>query len=243
MMSSGARAAHAFGRPVPLQAKVWRVVSFAKLCELMDRAALHCARIDQFADAFEGRWPAADTRYWEYLPGAATFEDLRKVRRHAVASCWVESPSESAATWRLYGTDAECVAIASRFGALVEASAQQAQRTRETWIAGGVEYLDYERKVGMAHGPDDPYRQSIFKVLACKHAAYSSESEVRIIGMSNESEFAPAGAEVQLDLGAFVEELVVSPAAQDWFYELVRKIAGMRNLAERVRRSELRGAM
>lgn len=241
MMSSGGE--HTFGRPVAPQAKIWKFLSFAKLCELLDRSALHCTRVDQFGDTFEGSWPIADARYWEYLDGAATFEDLFKVRRHAVASCWVESATESAASWRLYGNDAECVAIVSRFGALAQASADQArQGGEETWIAGGVEYLDYERKIGMTNAPPDAYRQSIFKVLACKHASYSSENEVRVLAMKNEPEFSPSGADLQVDLSAIVEEVVVSPAAQDWFFELVRKISGMRNLADRVRRSDLRTA-
>src|SRR5262249_20825018 len=69
-------------------------------------------------------------------------EFTEDMRRRIAASCWFESPHESAAMWRLYAPGKEGVAIATTFGKLdnlIKTAAKPA------WLVGAarVKYIDH----------------------------------------------------------------------------------------------------
>jgi hypothetical protein len=114
-------------------AKLWRYLSFAKFAALLQSNLLHFTRADQFDDHFEGAWPLSDLRKWQKIAergfDVASFTESMK-RSRVAASCWFESPHESAAMWRLYAPGNEGVAISTNFGKLKPCSRRQKRKAR-----------------------------------------------------------------------------------------------------------------
>src|SRR5262245_51322016 len=134
-----------FRNAPPPEAKLWRYLSFAKFASLLHSRQVHFTRVDHFDDHFEGAWPRSDLQYWTNerilrvfnVPGFT--EDIR--RRRVAASCWFESPHESAAMWRLYAPGEEGVAIVTTFGKLDNLI----KTANPSWLVGAarVKYIDH----------------------------------------------------------------------------------------------------
>jgi hypothetical protein len=226
---------------VPAHAnKLWKYLSFAKLVLLLNRRTLHCARVDQFEDRIEGRWPRADLDYLRNPASRHSPAELAEARRHVAASCWVESENESAAMWPLYGGQtAESVAIVTRFAKLAACAACRAAAARdEEWYAGAVRYLDFRRDEGVLRS-DDGEKPSFLKVFTLKHSSYAHENEVRAVGVNFARAIPRQGAEIAIDPVSFIEEIVVHPRAERWFFDLVSDAAAAHGLNACVRRSEI----
>src|SRR5215467_3002595 len=129
------------------EAKLWRYLSFAKFASLLHSRQLHFTPVDHLDDHFEGAWPRTDLEYWTSERMLRAFnvpaftEDMR---RRVVASCWFESPHESAAMWRLYAPGNEGVAIATTFGKL-DNLIKTAAKAKPMWLFGAarVTYIDH----------------------------------------------------------------------------------------------------
>jgi hypothetical protein len=223
-------------------ALLWRYMSFAKLCAVLNAKQLHCTRADQFEDKLEGRWPLADIRYWSNQRNGVTLQGLEKMRRHAAVCCWVRQENESAAMWSLYGVSSEGVAITTRYSKLREAVANRGHAVPlEEWHVGNVQYLDFGRAEGvMAYAGPDGYRHRIFKAFTLKHSSYQHESEVRAVGVQFGNEVVSRGIDIAIEPNSFIESIVVNPRAQLWFSEVVRVEAAQYGLLERVENSEIR---
>src|SRR5690242_4102968 len=129
------------------EAKLWRYLSFARLASLLQSSRLHFTRVDNFDDHFEGAWPKSDVEHWEKLKDFRVVRFTELMRQRVAVSCWVESPHESAAMWRLYAPGAEGVAVTTSFGKLHSLVSTAALPGPE-WLAGAgrVTYLDHSNK-------------------------------------------------------------------------------------------------
>ena len=120
----------------PDDAVIWRYMSFTKLVSLLDRKALWFSRVDLLEDPWEGAYtkPYVDQHFPSGLSSsekAISHAQLRQrleLRKTFAVNCWHLGPGESAAMWKLYGGEKECVAVRSTVGrfkkALRDASEQ-----------------------------------------------------------------------------------------------------------------------
>ena len=132
-------------------------------------------------DHFEGAWPKSDLEYWSKIKGGGVAIYFNETMRQRVAaSCWLESPHESAAMWRLYTSGEEGVAITTTFGKLQKLVGTAVEAP---WLAGvgRVTYIDHAEK-GLIEGlqKDDPLPNTLAPSML-KHISYAHEREVRAL--------------------------------------------------------------
>src|ERR1700682_2169961 len=172
-----------FRNAPPSEAKLWRYLSLAKLITLLHAPRLHFSRVDQFDDHFEGAWPKSDLEYWAKKSGGVNPIYFTEQMRHRVAvSCWVDSPHESAAMWRLYAPGSEGVAITTTFGKLRDLMSACAKR-QIAWLAGAgrVTYIDHSTG-GLIEGLQETERlPNAFMPFMLKNISYEHEREVRAL--------------------------------------------------------------
>ena len=226
-------------------AKLWRYLTFAKLAALFQSSAVHFTRVDQFDDHFEGAWPKQDLKFFkEFVRGFDVPEFTRAMRRAAVASCWIEMPHESAAMWRLYCPGSEGIAITTTFGKL-QAAVHTAADTRlahDGWLSGvgRVGYVDHaNRGLIDLQAPSSPIPNSLAPFMI-KNVSYEHEKEVRALVFAKPNfEINPAGWDLEIDTSNFIDEIIVTPFAHDWFHSTVVDLAMRYELREKVTRSVL----
>ena len=211
-------------------ATLWRYMSFAKLCSLLERQKLFFALVGDMEDSYEGficppppRNPGDRLHEAESLGSAL----LYKIARTALICCWTASDHESALMWKTYA-GAEGVAVRTTFHDLKE-SIRSAAEHPVTF--GKVKYVNYPQQEVPRFG---------WAPLFHKRTVYRGEEEVRALlpGPPWDALTDPnvqticldpdvaeqRGRYVPVDLGILVRQIVVSPNAAPWFTEVVKSI-------------------
>ena len=85
---------------------LWRYMSFAKFCSLLERRALFFSLVGDMEDRYEGFiYPPAPREPSDHLQQAEqdSHDYLRKIARAALVSCWTDSRYESHLMWTAGG--------------------------------------------------------------------------------------------------------------------------------------------
>jgi hypothetical protein len=226
----------------PHDAKLWRYLSFAKFASLLQSGQLHFTRVDRFDDHFEGAWPKPVLDALRSIKGSSILWRFTESRRRSiVASCWVESRYESAGMWRLYAPWKEGIAISTTFGKLRSAVDSIVVDSIPSAPWGGVarvKYVDHSTHDLMAEfGPNGRWNNAYVPFML-KNVSYEHEREVRAL-----VEIDPGppeeGWDLPLDLSDFIDEIVVDPFCEDWFFRATTSMAQHYGFGDRVRRSAL----
>lgn len=237
-----------------------KYLDLTKFISLINEKALFFCRLDKLEDKFEGTGTAHSYEMW-----FRTFDDIRKkgflnveltdadinkkveeqlelqnkLKGLTCVSCWNRANKESAALWKIYSGFSNGFMIKSSIYKLIESF----KSSNEEIQLSEINYLDYNKD----HFPDlHKYYPFIHK-----RDAYSYEEEVRLIAIKNpesgydydwEKEKVQAGFYVSCDLNILIDEIVISPFSENWFYELVQDILTMYkmdDLKEKLRKSNL----
>ena len=97
-------------------ATLWRYMSFAKLCSLLERRELFFSLVGEMEDRYEGficpslRGPGDRLQQAE----CSSVKLLHERVRSALINCWTKSDHESALMWETYA-DTEGVAVRTTF--------------------------------------------------------------------------------------------------------------------------------
>ena len=222
-------------------ATLWRYMSFAKFCSLLERRELFFSLVGDMEDQYEGficppppRDQGDPLHQAEYLGR----DVLHKIARSALISCWTKSGHESALMWEAYA-GSEGVAVRTTFWDLQESIRSGAE---PPVIFGQVKYVDYPQQEVSRFG---------WAPLFHKRIEYRGEEEVRALlpGPPWENTIMDQkGPDIRLDpdvaeqrgryvppdLDVLVKEVVVSPRAAPWFAQVVKSV---------VRRSAVRACV
>ena len=211
-------------------ATLWRYMSFAKFCSLLERRELFFSVVGNMEDRYEGFiCPPRPRDQGDRLQQAESIgrDVLHKIARSALINCWTMSEHESALMWEAYaGT--EGVAVRTTFQDLKESICSD---TEATVIFGQVNYVDYPREKVPRFG---------WAPLFHKRIAYRGEEEVRVVlpGPPWDTLLDPKvldirldpdvagqrGRYVPVDLDILVKHVVVSPHSAHWFAEVVNSV-------------------
>jgi hypothetical protein len=222
-----------FPEPENKEISLWRYMDFAKFVSLLSRSCLHFARADLLGDPFEG---AMSKQSKFYLPGPngpeyvgeipSVTELRRQARLKTFVNCWHASHHESDAMWRLYGRDGKSVAIKTTYSRL------DSQLPNHIWLHS-VRYIDFEKDeltaAVLSLAPFFHKRHSfehekeVRAVIQDRFIEGASEGRIRKVFVDGES--ADNGRTVPVDLNTLVDEIVVSPLSEPWFFEVVAKTA------------------
>lgn len=207
---------------------LWRYMSLAKFCSLLERRALFFSLVGDMADRYEGFiYPPPQRESGDLMEEAERLgrDILQKKARSSLISCWTESEYESSLMWDAYA-GAEGVAIRTTFDDL----RQSILSVDELPITfGQVEYVDYREQEVSRFG---------WAPLFHKRKEYRSEDEVRAVlpgpptpelDIHSDIPLDPDVAEqrgryIPVNLDILVKEVFVPPHAAPWFTRVVEKV-------------------
>ena len=212
-------------------ATLWRYMTFAKFCSLLERRELFFSLVGDMEDRYEGFiCPPPPRDQGDHLHQAEHIgrDLLHKIARSALITCWTQSGHESALMWEAYaGTKG--VAIRTTFRDLQESVRSDAELPV---TFGQVDYVDYLQQEVSRFG---------WAPLFHKRIEYRGEEEVRALLPGppwDDSITDPKGSDIRLDpdvaeqrgryvpvdLDILVKEVVVTPHAKPWFAEVVKLV-------------------
>ena len=229
-------------------ATLWRYMSFAKFCSLLNRKAVFFSLVGDMEDRYEGFiYPPIPREQEDRQQQAERLghEVLRKIARTALISCWTESDHESSLMWESYA-GAEGVAVRTTFQNLQESIRSVAE---PPVTFGQVEYVDYRRKEVPRFG---------WAPLFHKRMEYRGEGDVRAIlpgppFQASDLQFHPEGPDIRLDpdvaeqrgryvpvsLEILVKGVVLPPHAAPWFAQAVTSVVHGSPIRPRLARSAI----
>ena len=219
-----------------MNATLWRYLSFAKFCSLVERRELFFALVSDMEDRYEGfisHPPPREPGFRFQEAERWGREMLNEIARSALVSCWTEAGHESSLMWTSYAGE-EGVAIRTSFHDL-----QESLRVIDAGLPvtfGKVKYIDYGQQQVPRFG---------WAPLFHKRREYRGEDEVRavlpgppweirpdpdtpkrpVVDIPLDSDVAEQrGRYVPVNLGILVKDVVVSPHAAPWFVQLVQSV-------------------
>ena len=233
---------------------LWRYTDIAKFLSLLEDGALFFTRLDKLMDPFEGAWSeinlkmiqlgldsAPNTKLsMEMQAWRMIVNNCREQRRYTLVNCWHEGEHESEAMWKLYSGLGYGLAIRTDFKTLVHSFT-----TRVPDIVAKVEYISYET---------DAMPWSLRASFLHKRLSFAHEREVRAVmqcfnfrpsDKANGSEYdysrdvCNVGIPFAVDTNDLIQEVVVSPYAESWMFELVRSVCKRYGMSITVRKSDL----
>ena len=220
-----------------LASPLWRYMNLEKYLHMLLTGGLFFSSPNKLKDPFEGSLPASTI---ERLCSQITAQNIEKMTKEAyVISCWHELEHESDAMWRLYAGRGCGIAVKTVFGSLLNFVGDM-DGPGTDYMAGKVEYVDYKTE-------DIPvlYGMSLFY----KRKSFSHEREVRVVCYVSK-ELLPKKLSKNLfdggmlwkgKLDELIHEIVVSPLAEEWMYDVVLETTKRfsKSLAEKVKNSEI----
>jgi len=191
-------------------------------------------------DAWRKNMPHMPDEHFSHFAEMHRFR-MQEERKNFYINCWHMNEHESAAMWKLYGIEGQSIAIQSSYRTLknlLPVNQSASGQPDEGHIdIGLVQYLDYE---------NDPMPQIYsFDPFLRKRSSFSHEKEVRLIyqapmrsgsyekNLDGKYEFKPSdgepvtrelGVSFEVDLSKLIQNLYISPEADNWFKELVESV-------------------
>jgi hypothetical protein len=231
--------------PGNIDVKLWRYMDFLKLVDLLQRRALWFARLDQLRDPHEGLLPKSVRSALSVLSVESpaysrfTYEEWRK---RGCVNWWHTGDHESAAMWELYAQRGG-IAVCSRISRL-KAAIPHGYDTGSWGLYGSaVRYVDFDSY-------DEPFlnaqtSQPVIRAseLHLKRLNFEHEREYRLTTTLDGADENRIGKHVPLCLATMIEEIRVSPTAQDWMVVAIACELKLYGLDVRVTKSSLYDAV
>lgn len=221
---------------IRLESVLRRYMDLPKLLDLFHTRALYFRRADGFADRLEGAlFPSLRKSLNEAFDIKQIPDDAERYYTRArvgnFVSCWTIGARDNMALWQLYGGVKTSVVVTTTVDRLVTCAAAWDRNLH----LHKVKYVDHRRVRNYAIG-------RYTDVLQYKSDAYRYEKELRIVLPQQEEgwEANPVGIRLPLpSIDALVRSVVISPEADDGFFDAVRGLCRRYGVAAPVRRSVL----
>jgi hypothetical protein len=238
--------------------KLLRYMDFTKFMDLVHNKWLYFPRADSFDDKFEGYYTnqiyeISKKITIESSNGKSSNQGLHEqtilVKESAYVSCWMRSLHESMAHWEIYGGK-NSVAILTSVKRLKKQLDNTGNTLVKKYLTGPnfvpVDYIDHhsindELARDLLDDPLNPLRK--------KNIAFQYEDEVRVIyshyhhplAKNSFNEKLGKGFTVDINCNDLIENIIVSPKADKWFFDLVNELCKKKNynLTGKVKRSSL----
>lgn len=200
--------------------KIIRYMNFAKLISLLETKELFLTPADKFEDSYEGLFPNNYISFHknkgkkkELVINPQTIHDeIEFSKRKTYINSWNILENESYALWKIYG-EGHGVAIQSNFKELENLVKDKNAVIRK------VNYLNDEDTY--FHVSPDNQPISIVDFFSIKKKYYNYEEELRVILLDEPDKINTIPIN---DIENFITKVYVSPFAEDWFVDLVKKV-------------------
>lgn len=208
-------------------------MTLTKFLSLLEKRALFFCRSDMLNDPFEGSYPRLNVKnrpndLFKPLLSRA----FKGVRKFILLNCWNISEHESAALWKLYAKDDEGIAIQTTFDRF---KASFGNTGKPSVHIGKVNYIDFTKE-------SFDERNCFFTPFLYKMKSFEYEREVRALlaiypdNIKDNKELATAsavfekGVFVDVDLNKLIENVYVSPTAQECFKDIIEFVLAKNGL-------------
>jgi len=138
-------------------------------------------------------------------------------------SCWYASDYESEAMWELYSTNCQGIAIQTTYQQLEDSFVGN-----PNIIIGEVQYIDFSKRYADLRCP-----------YWFKRKAFEHEKEVRAVYESHEDNDRK-GINIKVDLDKLIENIYVSPLAEDYYVAVVNDITKKYEIHKNIKYSSLK---
>lgn len=239
--------------------KIARYLDLTKFLSLIQTEKIFFNRLDLFEDQFEGTLP--ELSYDEYekwlrqvVYSHSTFinltesdkekkikkdiKDYRKnkndIRKNFYISCWNKFETESYALWKIYSNLNSGIAIVTTPKKIVQAF----KNTREDVQLSEIRYIDFKKDIINIGNINFP--------VIHKNRFYDYEKEIRLIHQTNLLKTDPSdekidnGKYISIDINELIDEIIISPYAKDWFFNIVEDLLNKYNISKTLKFSDLR---
>lgn len=235
--------------PTDLESKIWRYMDFSKYVSMLQNSSLFFTSIFVLGceDPYEGSLPKGFGRAFDALLAQTHWSQLerdniqsnkdfmlgvqKKLNAFYCVNCWHLNQCESAAMWKLYGTNKRVIAIQTTYNKLKNLM------TQNNGFLGLVKYIDYEEENCVPAG-DPVAGYNTLMPLFHKRQSFAHENEVRAIIQNlppphsafDKHKKTEHGIYVPISLSNFIDKVYIDPSAEKWFCEVVQTISASYNL-------------
>jgi len=229
--------------------KISRYLDLTKFLDFVHFNHLYFRQVDKYDDVFEGCYPKPtyDLAKGIKKTGAVgvpsnkgIVENTKYRRKSSYVSCWTLSAHENMGMWNVYS---------GRNGLAIQTTVSVLKRELE--IAPSKNHDDIHMIIRLINLEfagiryiDHISSEFISKPIFYKNIGYSYENEVRFLyDTGTWPSLHPRlgdGFFIKMDAKKIIEKILVSPTAEEWFFELVRGILSKYGLDDRVFWSGLR---
>jgi hypothetical protein len=234
----------AFLQPNDPNVRVWRYMSFTKYVSFLQKSSLYFPQLKILAktDHYEGT--TTKKEFSKIEDGDATAIHSQKYRHIGLSTnyvnCWHMSEAESQAMWKLYSSSYdEAVCIQTTYQKLADALSDIPGVASNHYFIGIVQYIN--------HYIDEMPPNNGFYPVMHKLKSFEHEREVRIVywrrdpGTENPDllDTYPPGLQVPIDINSAIENIVVSPVAARWFFDVVSDVTKSYGITSTITQSSL----
>lgn len=237
--------------------KVGKYLDLTKFISLLSTNSIFFCRLDKLEDHFEGTTSRPNFERRKELYRTMHFrspkfkklteEEIKekikeryemdeKFRALNCVCCWNKFKSESAALWKIYSDFHKGILIKSNVEKLITAF----ENTKEDLSLSEIKYIDYNKD----YMPDGNMNYQVIH----KHKAYTFEEELRLIhsvkfgnGLNYDwnKEKIKFGKYITVNLNELIDEIILSPYAEDWYIELIKDVCVKFGINKEIKKSEL----
>lgn len=234
----------AFTQPSNPDIRVWRYMNLAKYISFIQNKSLYFSQLKVLSksDPYEG---STTKEIYEKIERgdnkAVNFNNQRLIGLSTFyINCWHMNETESFAMWKLYSSSFnEAVCIQSTYNKIADSLPKIRESNGNGYFMGTVKYIN--------HHLDSMPEDAIAYPIMHKLESFDHEREARIVywkrdpGTENLKEldnYLP-GIEVPIDINSSIENVIVSPIAANWFFEVIKCVTKKYDIDINVSKSSL----
>jgi hypothetical protein len=233
-----------------------KYLDITKFLSLIQTNSLFFCRMDKFEDKYEGSLPEKNKEHYKLWTASllenlmpdqkVTIQELEmkllsylemseKFKALNCISCWNKMQNESYALWKIYSNMNQGIMIKSNVERLTNAFS----KTKEDIQISEVKYIDHRVDIIEPGNMNFP--------IIHKNKAYHYEEEIRLIhqvkfkhGLKYDwnKEPNPNGKNFKIDISELIDEVIISPFAEKWFYDIVADIMKVYKIDKKLKMSE-----
>lgn len=238
--------------------QIVRYLDIVKFISMLQDASIFFCRLDKLEDRFEGTSPKPNRthqeNFYRSIYSASSHSDgiqeyitksmheridmENRFKKLCCISCWNKFENESYAMWKIYSDMNKGIMITSSIENLHKAF----KNTPETVQLTRIEYINHETDF-----IDNP--GNLNSPVLYKHNAYSFEEEIRLMYTVNtvdsydydwDSEKNKNGKSLKIDLDYLIDEVVLSPFAEPWYFLMIENLMEKYGLMKKLKYSILK---
>ena len=233
---------------------LWRYTSFEKFVNLLDTESLFFTRADKFEDPYEGFIPQSIMdAYIQYLNSITNDNMVSKIiseneasRKYVMCNCWHQNVVESMAMWEKYHMRNSGVAIKTTMEKM-----KNSLTSEHSIYIGMMEYIydntdDDQYMQNFLQSETILSKKLTYFPYFRKRKEYEHEQEVRLIvdidpfvmdALNDQTvetvdtfleiglpDICDIGMPFNIEVNELIDEVIVSPYAEDWITETVRSV-------------------